>query len=104
MPTEGQYGFDAGVLNSIKEQFETVSGDLTATVNGILDVKERTSGVWESDSLNTNRLEIDNFAEDANALSLCVQKFKEWVELVESTYTSTDTQNSELWSGYSAGV
>ena len=95
-----EFGFDAGVLERIKTEFDSVANNLNATVNGILDVKERTSGVWESNSINTYHLEIGNFAEDANSLASCVQQFRSWVELVEQLYSTVDANNDEMWVGF----
>ena len=95
-----EYGFDAGVLERIKTEFDTVATNLTAVVTDILDVKERTSGVWESNSINTYHLEMSNFAEDANSLSNCVQQFRGWVELAEQLYSNVDANNDEMWVGF----
>ena len=96
------YGFDAKQLERIKTDFDSVAQQLNAAVEGILDIKDRTAGVWDSDSIGTYHLEIGNFANDANSLGLCVQKFREWTELVEQVYTTTDANNDEMWAGYSA--
>lgn len=95
-----QYGFDAGVIESVKTEFDTVSGNLNAAVNNIIEVKDRTSNVWDSNAIGTYQLEMGNFAQDANSLSICVQKFREWVEVVEQLYSGADTKSEEMWTGY----
>ncbi|SHN49003.1 hypothetical protein SAMN02745247_00216 [Butyrivibrio hungatei DSM 14810] len=93
------YGYNDGELMSAIGDFETTASNFMSLVTQIGDTTSQAVGVWEADSYVDFRANLDNYANNASALSNCVNAVRNWTEGLKAGYDGVDQLESEKWQG-----
>ena len=90
-------GYNDAELSNAVTSFEETASSFMDVVTQIGDATSTAVGVWEADSYIDFKANLDNYTDNANQLSACVQAVKSWAEGVKLGYDGVDQRESEKW-------
>jgi hypothetical protein len=94
---EGRYGFDGATVDQVVASLEDVAGKLLETVGQIGEATAVAAGAWQSGSYVDFRAKLDDYKENAMALSSCVHAVKEWSIMSKGCFGTVDSNNADSW-------
>ena len=91
------YGYNDSELMASITEFEGTASNFMSLVTQIGDTTSQAVGVWEADSYVDFRANLDNYADNASALSNCVNAARNWTESVKGGFDGVDDLEKEKW-------